>query len=123
MENKILIVDDNDQDIKIMKRYLGQAGYEDVVFSHTGEGGVDAVIKEKPDLVILDTSLPGIDGFEACKRIKSMRSEGPIVIIMTGLIDAVDAGKARKSGSDDYCVKTSDGTPILESVAKFLPRR
>ena len=77
-------------------------------------------IKEgKPQLVLLDLILPGIDGFEVCRQIREKLKEGTKIIVMTGSIDAVDAVKARKFGADDYCVKTSDASTFIEAVKKL----
>ncbi len=113
---KILVIDDNEQDQKVAKRYLAQAGYEDVAFADTGEDGVEMAERERPSLVVLDTDLPGINGFETCKRIKEIEGLDTKVIVLTGLIDAVDAGKARENGADDYCVKTSDCASLLDTI-------
>lgn len=121
MEKKILIIDDNEQDRKIMRRFLNKAGHEEILMAQTGEEGIEKVKSEKPNLVIVDTILPGIDGFEVCLRIRKTRDSTKIKIIMlTGSIDAVDAVKARKVGADDYCVKTSDFSSMIESVGKLI---
>jgi DNA-binding response OmpR family regulator len=118
---KILIIEDNEQDRKIAKRFLLKAGYTDISIAETGEEGVKKVELEKPELVITDTKLPGIDGFEVCKQIKEAKlTHNPKVIIVTGSIDAVDAVKARKLGADDYCAKTSDFSPLLEAIKHIL---
>ena len=117
MEKKILIIDDNEQDRKIMQRFLNKAGYEEILMAETGEEGVKKAESEKPDLVIIDTMLPGIDGFEVCRQIRGIQgSSAPKIVITTGTIDAVDAVKARRMGADDYCVKTSDCLPLIEAV-------
>jgi len=117
MGKKILIIEDNEQDRKIVKRFLNRAGYEDIVIAVSGEEGLKKLESEKPELVITDTLLPGIDGFEVCRRIKEgLGAAGPKVIIMTGSIDAVDAVKAKKFGADDYCAKTSDFAALIEAV-------
>jgi two-component system response regulator MtrA len=120
MEKKLLIIDDNVQDQKVFKRYMLQVGFQNVLFADNGEKGVEMVKAEKPDMVILDTELPGIDGFETCRRIKEIGGGQTRVIVLTGQIDAVDAGKARQNGADDYCVKTADCLPLLEAVRKIL---
>jgi len=118
---KILVIDDNDQDRKIIERFLRKAGYFYVTTAETGEQGVEKAITEKPDLVITDTLLPGIDGFEVCRQIKEKYGEAsPKVIVMTGSIDAVDAVKARKQGADDYCVKTSNASAFVEAVKRLF---
>lgn len=117
---KILVIDDNDQDRKIIERFLKKAGYDEVILAETGEKGVESAINDKPDIVITDTLLPGIDGFEVCRQIKEkMGPSGPKVVVMTGAIDAVDAVKARKLGADDYCVKTSDATAFIDAVKRI----
>ncbi|MFH1046131.1 MAG: response regulator [Candidatus Omnitrophota bacterium] len=121
MEKKLLIIDDSEQDRKIMKRFLSKAGFEDITLAETGESGLQKVAEVKPDIVILDTLLPGISGFEVCKRIREVHGpETPKVIIMTGNVDAIDAVEARRSGADDYCVKTSDYGPMIEAVKKLV---
>ena len=121
MAKKILIVDDNEQDWMIIKRYLGKAGYEKIVIAQTGEDGVKQAEAERPTLIILDTMLPGIDGFEVCRKIRKLKfTSAPKIVMVTGAIDAVDAVKARKAGADDYCAKTSDAAPILTAVKNLL---
>ncbi len=117
---RLLVVDDNEQDLKIMTRFLKKAGFEDIVTAETGEEGVEKAGIENPDLVITDTMLPGIDGFEVCRQIREQGPEGLKIIVMTGAIDAVDAIKARKSGADDYCVKTSDSANLVEAVKRLI---
>ena len=121
MGKKILVIEDSEQDQKIVMRFLNKAGYENVSMSGTGEDGVKKAQDEKPDLVITDTKLPGIDGFEVCRRIR--KTEGPDtpkIIMMTGAIDAVDAVEARRAGADDYCAKTSDYVPLIEIVKRLV---
>ena len=113
-DGKILIIDDNEQDRKIIKRYVGKAGYENIVMAETGNEGVEKAESEKPDLIILDTVLPDTVGFEVCKKIREFGDMK--IIMMTGTIDAVDAVKARGAGADDYCVKTPDCSPLMEAI-------
>jgi DNA-binding response OmpR family regulator len=121
MDKKILIIDDTDADRKIMKRFLNKAGYDNILMAETGEAGVAMAESEKPDLVITDTMMPGIDGFETCRRIRAKYDDKAIkVIVVTGAIDAVDAIKARKAGADDYCVKTSDPGQIITAVQSLI---
>ena len=121
MDKKILIIDDNEQDRIIMKRFLAKSGYSNVVEAGSGEEGIEKTGAERPYLVITDTMMPGIDGFEVCRRLRQVHGpDNPKIIIMTGAVDAVDAVKARKEGADDYCVKTSDAQPLLEAVKKLV---
>ena len=121
MGRKILLIDDNAQDRKIMERFLKKAGYEEIVTAETGEEGVEKARAGDFDLVVSDTVLPGIDGFEVCRRIREARGAGsPKIIITTGAIDAVNAVKAKKMGADDYCAKTTDAVPLIEAVKKLI---
>ena len=121
MVKKILIIDDTDSDRKIVKRFLNKAGYDNIVIAETGEAGVTMAASEKPDLVITDTMMPGIDGFETCRQIReSHDQEAMKIIVTTGAIDAVDAVKARKAGANDYCVKTGDPTQIIAAVKNLI---
>ena len=69
MEKKILIIDDSEQDRMIMKRFLTKAGYDKIETAQSGEEGLEKMASARPDLVILDTMLPGINGFEVCRKI------------------------------------------------------
>lgn len=121
MGKKILIVEDNDDDLLIAKRYLNKAGYSDIVTAGNMAEGVSKAISERPDLIITDTMLPDSDGFEVCRNVREFYGKDkPKIIIATGSVDAVDAVKARKVGADDYCAKTSDCAPLLAAVKKFI---
>jgi len=121
MGKKILVIDDNEVDLIIVKRCLNQAGYDEIITAEDATEGVKKAKEEKPDLVISDTLLPGSNGFEVCTRIRELYNQTtPKIIIMTGAIDAVDAVKARKAGADDYCAKTSDCSPLIEAVKKLI---
>lgn len=121
MSVKILLIDDNQQDRKIMKRFLGKAGFNEITMAETGEEGIRMAEQNKPDIVIIDTLLPGIDGFEVCRKIRETQGiTTPKIIMMTGFVNAVDAVKARQMGADDYTVKTSDYSSLIESVQDCL---
>ena len=121
MAKKILLIDDSPQDRKIIARFLNKDGYQDVETAETGEEGVDKAGKINPDLVITDTVMPGINGFEVCQKIRNAHGpDRPKIIVITGQIDAVDAVKAKKVGADDYCAKTSDFAPLMEAVKKLI---
>ena len=121
MGKKILIVDDNEVDLLIAKRYLVHAGYTEIISAQNAEEGIKKAAEEKPDLIILDTLLPTSNGFEICQTIREKYKHiSPKIIIVTGSIDAVDAVRARKAGADDYCAKASNCAPLLEAVKKII---
>ena len=120
MPGKILIIEDSSADADLMRDLLIGEDFT-VIVASTGEDGLEKVRSEIPDLVIIDTILPGIDGFEVCKRIKEDEELSSIkIIITTGKLDAIDATTAKMVGADDYAVKTSDCEAIVEAVRRIL---
>ncbi|MFH1459422.1 MAG: response regulator [Candidatus Omnitrophota bacterium] len=116
---KILIVEDSPTILRILEDNFEKE--YDVLTAATGEEALEKAKAEAPIVVILDTILPGIDGFGVCSLIKSWQQETiPKVIMMTGSIDAFDALQARKAGADDYCAKTSDCSEIVLAVKKLI---
>ena len=115
----ILLVDDNDQDRKIILRLLRRMGWEAVAEAADAGSGIELAQRDPVDLAIIDTVLPGVEGFEVCRRVRQLRPAARIIMI-TGHIDALDAGKARKAGADDYVVKTSGGEPLTEAIDRAM---
>jgi len=120
MGKKILIVDDNETDMLIIKRYLSRAGYNEIVSAENVADGIKKAELEQPNLIILDTMLPDGNGFEICQAVREKYNQSkPKIIIITGSVDAVDAVRARRAGADDYCAKTFDCAPLLEALNKI----
>jgi two-component system, cell cycle sensor histidine kinase and response regulator CckA len=106
MDQKILLIDDNVQDLKAMTIVLERAGYKDVLLAETAQRGL-TVAGEKPmDIIFIDVVLDqGIDGFDICVRLRQQGC-GAKIIMVTGHLDAVNAKKARTSGADEIIQKT-----------------
>ena len=119
MSKTILIVDDELNMRIALADVLVGCGYK-VIKAANGKEALDKVHKENPDLILLDTRLPGIDGDEVCRQIKKVEGLNIKVIVYTGYVDAVDADKARASGADDYIVKTTDISFLLERIKNLL---
>jgi DNA-binding response OmpR family regulator len=120
MKKKILVVEDTEDHLIIVTRYLKKEGYTDIVSAANVADGIKKALDEKPDIVISDTLLPDGNGFDVCREIKAkLGDKSPRIIITTGSIDAVDAVKARRAGADDYCGKTSDCAPLLEALKRL----
>jgi len=115
MPKTILIVEDEPNVRTTLVDILTEYEYK-VVEAANGEEAIEKAKSEKPDVAIIDTLLPGIDGFETCKRIKAIEGLEVKVIVNTGKIDAVDALKAREMGADDYTVKTGDFSHLLAAI-------
>lgn len=113
---KFLIVEDSRHDGEVIKHVLNQEGHSDITIVATGEESIPLVKEEAFDFVLVDTKLPGIDGFDVCSEMKGEKSFKAKVIIMTGLVETVDAARARSVGADDYCAKTTDCSHLVEAI-------
>lgn len=117
MTSKILIIEDETALLYALKAELTQNGFE-IMEAVDGEKGLQALKQQKPDLIILDLLLPGIDGFEVLRRLKSKNQTKNIpVIILTNLGDKENIEKGTKLGADDYLIKTDYS---LEEIIKKL---
>ena len=118
--NKILLVEDNEMNRDMLSRRLERKGFE-VVIAVDGQQGVDLAGSESPALILMDLSLPVIDGWEATRQIKANPATQNIpVIALTAHAMAGDEQKAREAGCDDYDTKPVDIKRLLEKIGKFL---
>src|SRR5213080_4527868 len=105
---KILYVEDNDDNIYVLENRLKRVGYE-VIIARDGAQGVTMATAEQPDLVLMDLSLPVVDGWEATRRIKAAAATAAIPIIaLTAHAMSGDEEKARAAGCDDFMTKPID---------------
>ena len=117
---KVLIVEDNEKNMYLMSFILTKNGYE-VIKCGTGEEGVEAAVKEKPDLIIMDIQLPGIDGLEATKRIRESEANHDIPIIaITSYAMAGDKEKILAAGCNGYIEKPIDPETFLAEIGRYL---
>jgi two-component system cell cycle response regulator DivK len=120
MTMRILVVDDNEDNRQILIDLLSGAGYE-VIEAVTGLDAVTIATREVPDLVLMDIQLPGIDGHEATRRIKSQPALARIpVIAVTSYALAGDDRKAAEAGCDDYVTKPYSPRALLAKVRVIL---
>ncbi|MEM7179099.1 MAG: response regulator [Pseudomonadota bacterium] len=118
---KILLVEDNEMNRDMLSRRLLRRGY-DVVMAVNGELALSMTLEEKPDLILMDMSLPIIDGWEATRRLKSDPETGAIpVIALTAHAMASDRDKAMEAGCDDYDSKPVDLARLLGKIQALLP--
>jgi two-component system, OmpR family, response regulator MprA len=121
MNAHILIVDDDNRMTSALRRTLAYAGYQ-VSIAVNGEGALSIVRIRPPDLVILDLMLPGINGFEVCRRLR--RAGDDIAVLMLTARDAVEDRVAGfDTGADDYLVKPFALEELLARVKALLRRR
>ena len=115
----ILVIDDEPQIRRVMRTTLSSQGYV-ISEAMTGEEGVDAVRKNKPDLVLLDMNMPGIGGLEACKEIRHS-TDAPIIMLTVRNAER-DKVAALDAGADDYVVKPFGIEELLARVRSALRR-
>ncbi|PKM81617.1 MAG: DNA-binding response regulator [Firmicutes bacterium HGW-Firmicutes-14] len=118
-EKKVLIVDDDPKIIKIVEHSLRQEGYT-VYMATDGEQALDMTEKVNPDLLILDLMLPKIEGFEVCKKIKSVKDIPVIILSARG--EEVDKVVGFTLGADDYQTKPFSPTELVMRVKAVLRR-
>ena len=118
--SKLLLVEDNEMNRDMLSRRLQRRGYE-VVIAVDGEEGVNLAQSEKPDLVLMDMSLPVVDGWEATRRLKGALETAPIPILaLTAHAMSDDRDKALEAGCDDYDTKPIEFTRLLGKIEFLL---
>jgi len=120
---KLLLVEDNEMNRDMLSRRLQKKGYE-VVLAVDGEDGVAKAQGEAPALILMDMSLPGIDGWEATRRIKADPTTKSIpVIALTAHALTSDREAALAAGCDDFDTKPVEITRLLAKIENLLARR
>ncbi len=118
---RILLVEDNEMNRDVLSRLLKRRGF-DLVFAEDGEAAVRVHLESQPDLVLMDISLPLMDGYEATRRIRTQeagRRRTPI-IALTAHAMISDRDKAIASGCDDYETKPVEFTRLLTKIQQHL---
>ena len=122
-QNSILIVDDIPTNLKVLVDYLDQAGFK-ISVAKSGESALEKVKKVSPDLILLDVMMPGIDGFETCRRFKANPENQKIpIIFMTALSDVADKVKGLQLGAVDYITKPIQLEETLARINVHLALR
>ncbi len=117
---KILLVEDNEMNRDMLSRRLIRKGYE-IVIAVDGQQGVAMAASEKPDLILMDMSLPIIDGWAATRQIKEVQALSSIPIIaLTAHAMEADRDKALEAGCDDYDTKPVDLKRLLGKIDHLL---
>ncbi|MCX5707362.1 MAG: response regulator [Candidatus Omnitrophica bacterium] len=117
---RILVVEDNEKNMYLMDFLLTKGGYT-VLKAETGEKGVELALKEKPDLVLMDIQLPGMDGLEATKKIRESKADGKIPIVaITSYAMTGDKEKVLAAGCNGYIEKPIDPETFLTEIQKYI---
>jgi two-component system cell cycle response regulator DivK len=120
MSKQILVVEDQEDNRRILRDLLTSAGF-DLVEATTGEEGVTLAETQRPDLILMDIQLPGLDGYEATRRIKANPALHQIPIIaVTSYALSGDDVKARQAGCDAYVTKPFSPRALLATVREYL---
>jgi two-component system alkaline phosphatase synthesis response regulator PhoP len=119
MAKKILVVDDEPQISSVLKAYLEKAGFK-VLTAADGSTAVQVCRREKPDFMILDLNLPGMDGLDVCREVRK-DSEIPI-LMLTARVEETDKLVGLELGADDYVVKPFSPREVVARVRTILRR-
>lgn len=120
---KVLVVEDEDDIAELIRFNLAQEGF-DVRVATTGEQGLSEAVREVPDLVLLDLMLPGTDGLEVCRRLKSdTRTASVPIMMVTARGEEADIVTGLELGADDYVTKPFSPRVLLARLRAVLRRR
>jgi two-component system cell cycle response regulator DivK len=117
---KVLVVEDNEMNRDMLSRRLMRRGFQ-VIFAVDGQQGVDLARTERPDIILMDMSLPIIDGWEATRRVKSDDATRSVPVIgLTAHAMAGDREKAIEAGCDDYDTKPVELERLIGKMERLL---
>ncbi|MDB4970752.1 MAG: response regulator receiver [Myxococcales bacterium] len=120
LQKTVLLVEDNPHNRKIFSGMLTHSGFE-VIEAEDGQQALDAVAKALPDVILMDLSIPGVDGWEVTRRLKADARTQPVPIIaLTAHAMRGDEERARAAGCDHYLAKPISPKKVVEEVRKIL---
>jgi CheY-like chemotaxis protein len=119
---KILIVEDNDMNLDMLSRRLLRKGFE-IISARDGQAGVDQAISEKPDIILMDMSLPILDGWQATRAIKgdALTAAIPVIALTAHAMDT-DRKNALEAGCDAFHTKPIDLAELLDQINQLIPK-
>ncbi|MBM3183077.1 MAG: response regulator transcription factor [Chloroflexi bacterium] len=120
MNKRILVVEDDPSTLRFIEYTLQQEGLE-IFLAKNGLDGLKIAQTEHPDLIILDIMLPGLDGYEVCRRLRQKSDTANILVLMlSAKARQEDKDMGMKMGADDYLSKPVDPTEIINKVQSML---
>ena len=123
MRKRILVIEDQEDNRQIVRDLMAASGYE-LIEATTGEEGIAAAARERPDLILMVIQLPGIDGYEVTRRIKANPQLKSIPIIaVTSYALSGDDKKAFAAGCDGYVTKPYSPRLLLAKIREYLPAK
>ena len=121
MSKVILVIEDQEDNRRILRDLLTSGGYE-VIEAVTGEEGVASAETHRPDLILMDIQLPGLDGYEATRRIRANPDlQQTTIIVVTSYALSGDDVKAFEAGCDAYMAKPFSPRELLAKVREYVP--
>ncbi len=121
MSKRVLVIEDQEDNRRIVRDLLSTAGYE-ILEAVTGEEGVVAAEANRPDLILMDIDLPGLNGYEATRRIKAIPAlQGIPIIAVTSYALSGDDAKAYEAGCNAYVTKPFSPRALLAKIREYLP--
>src|SRR4051812_970291 len=121
MSKRILVVEDHEDNRQILRVLLASGGYA-MIEAHDGETALTVAAAERPDLILMDIQLPGLDGYEVTRRIKADPALRAIPIIaITSYALSGDEGEARAAGCDAYVTKPYSPRALLAKIREYVP--
>src|SRR5438128_12645690 len=122
MASKVLIVEDEQGVVHLLRARLEREGFQ-VIAAYDGQAGLRAVTEARPDLLILDLTLPGLDGFEICRRIRRQPETARLpILVLSGRTEEVDKVVLLELGADDYVTKPFSPKELVARVKTLLRR-
>jgi len=121
--SKLLLIEDNEMNRDMLARRLQRRGYE-VIVAIDGQEGIEVANRERPDLILLDMSLPVLDGWSAAGVLKSgPPTKGIPIVALTAHAMAGERERAMEAGCDEYETKPIDLARLLQKIEALLPHR
>lgn len=120
MSVRVLVVDDNFVNVRLLEELLKSASYE-VTTAMSGEAALEKIAQSPPDIVLLDVMMPGMDGFEVCRRIRQDEKTARLPVIMVTALDKEsDREMALAAGANDFLSKPVEDELLLPAMQRIL---
>ena len=120
---RVLLVEDNSDVADMLAAYLQQLGHE-VIQARDGRAGLDVALQQRPEVIVCDIGLPGLDGYEIARRVRQMPApEACVLIAVSGYGDSIDRERARNAGFDHHLTKPADPVQLADLIANTSEER
>lgn len=115
-KQKVLLVDDSLTSLMLYRMLLGKQSYQ-LITAHDGRAAIDKAIAERPDIIIMDVVMRGMNGFETCKRMRAMaETKNTPILLITSRAAAESVARGFSSGCTEYLIKPVDGVELLRKL-------